>query len=166
MSDMGTIIGASVAGHRTGERSCRRIAVVFEPGASGGAALRQAAALGAMPGRELTVVGIAPQATGPDRCGPSPDAYNCAVRDEVAQELREATALLGRVAEDITVRLLVEGSDPPLENWVAQGGFDIVLLPARRRFLRSLGHPAVRRLQRLTDAEVRVVDVRGRERNL
>jgi hypothetical protein len=134
---------------------------VFEPGASGRAALAQAAAFAAVPASELTVVAIAPQATSL-RCGPSPDAYNRAVRDAVAKELLEATALLGSVAEDITVKLLVEGSDLPLEKWVVQGGFDVVLLPARRRVLGSRDHPAARRLRRFTDADVRVVGAAGR----
>jgi hypothetical protein len=157
MSDTEMAIGTSVAGESVDQRLRTRIAVVFEPGGTGGAALAHAAALAALPAYKLTVVAIAPQATGPRCCGPSPEAYNCAVRDDVAQDLHKATARLGSVAAEITVKLLIEGSDLRLEEWVAQGGFDIVLLPGRRRVMRSRGHPAARPLRRSTDADVRVV---------
>ncbi len=151
------IVGGSGAGKGVGERSGSRIAVVLEPGRSGAAALGQAAALAAMPDSELTVVAIAPQATGPRCCGPSPDAFNCAVRDEVANDLEKAAELIGSTSEAANFRLLVEGSDPPLETWVAQGGFDVVLLPARRRVLRPWGHPAERPLRRCADVDVHIV---------
>jgi hypothetical protein len=141
-----------------GEGLFSRIAVVLEPGRSGAAALTQATALAASPGAELTVVAVAPKAIGCRCCGgPSPYAYNCAVRDDVAQDLHDAAARLDRGAQDINVKLLVEGRDPPLEEWVAQSRVDLVLLPARWRPLRRPDHPAARLLRRLTDASVRVV---------
>jgi hypothetical protein len=75
-----------------------RIAVLFEPGRRGVAALARASELAAAPGVELTVVALAPQASGP-RCGASNDAYNCAASDEAAAELRQAAELLGPLAE-------------------------------------------------------------------
>jgi hypothetical protein len=161
MAGMEMVIGTKVAGGPVDERFCSRVAVVFEPGRNGGAAITQAAVLASSPAYELTVVAIAPQANGPRCCGPSPDAYNCAVRDDVAKDLHEATAQLGSFADDITVKLLIEGSDLPLERWVAEGGFDLVLLPGRRRVLRPRGHPAARLLRRFTDADVRVVRAAG-----
>jgi hypothetical protein len=136
-----------------------RIAVVLEPGRSGAAALTQATALAAAPGAELTVVAVAPNAVGCRCCGgPSPYAYNCAVRDDVAQGLHNAAKQLDVDARDIKVKLLVEGSDPPLEEWVVRSRVDLVLLPARWRvLLRSRSHPAARLLRRVTDANVRIV---------
>jgi hypothetical protein len=159
MPDIDMVIGGSVD-----ERLCSRVAVVLEPGRSGATALAHATALAATPACELTVVAIAPKATGCRCCGgPSPYAYDCAVRDDVAQELHKATARLGPVGQDIKVKLLVEGSDPPLETWIAQGRFDLVLLPARWRVLRSRSHPAARLLRRFTDANIRVVRAPGRQ---
>lgn len=141
-----------------GEGVAFRVAVVLEPGRSGAAALTQATALAASPDAELTVVAVAPKAVGCRCCGgPSPYAYNCAVRDDVAQDLHDAVARLDGGARDIKVKLLVEGRDPPLEEWVVQSRVDLVLLPARWRPLRRRDHPAAPVLRRLTDATVRVV---------
>jgi hypothetical protein len=52
----------------------------------------------------------------------------------------------------------VQDKDPPLAAWIAAGGFDVVLLSARRRPLRRAKHPAADRLGRSTGAEVRIVD--------
>jgi hypothetical protein len=139
------------------ERLGARIAVLVERGRSGEAALAQAREMAAARAAELTVVAVAPQATvGRRCCGGHPYAFNCAVRDDVAEQLRTAAAPLMFIAHDLGVRMLVEGSDPPLEEWVAQGQFDLVLLPARRG-LRARSHPAAPRLRRATDARVRVV---------
>jgi hypothetical protein len=133
------------------------VAVLFEPGRTGTAALEEASTFAAASGSELTVVVTAPQAPQPRCCGASPDAYNCAVRDEAASELREAAHLLPDTAQSTRFTLLVEGRDPPLRAWVAQHGFELVLLPARRRLLRSPGHPALRKLRRVVGASVRLV---------
>jgi hypothetical protein len=58
------------------------------------------------------------------------------------------------------VELLAEGTDPPLHEWVARAGVDLVLLPARHRPLRSAKHPAAAALRRSTAAEVRIVEPR------
>jgi hypothetical protein len=136
-----------------------RIAAVVEPGRRGAAALAQAAALAATSASELTAVAIAPRvATVCRSCGGvSARAYNCAARDEVADELEQAIANLGPIARNIRSELLVEGTDPPLEKWIAHGQFDLVLLPARRRVPRLRSHPSARLLRRLTEADVRVV---------
>src|ERR1700694_1252371 len=72
-----------------------RVLVVFEPGRSGAAALREAAEL-AEAGSELSVVTLAPQAR-PLRCcgGDGAGPYNHAVREEAQTELHEARGLLG-----------------------------------------------------------------------
>jgi hypothetical protein len=135
-----------------------RIAVVLERGRSGAAALAQATALAASPAAELTIVAVAPKVTAARCCGgPSPYAYNCAVRDNVAEELQSAIARLEPAARDVKVKLLVEGTDPPLEDWVVRSRFDLVLLPARWRGLRQRSHPAAGLLRRFTDANIRVV---------
>ena len=56
--------------------------------------------------------------------------------------------------------LLTEGADPPLHEWVTRTGADVVLLPSRRRPLRSAKHPAAAELRRSTAAEIRIVDAR------
>src|ERR1700693_5104475 len=89
------------------------VAVLFEPGRTGTAALEEASAFAAASGSELTVVVTAPQAAQPRCCGASPEAYNRAVRDEAASELREAAHLLPDTAQSTRFTLLVEGRDPP-----------------------------------------------------
>jgi hypothetical protein len=109
----------------------------------------------------LTVVGVAPQVARGPRCGYSPDAYNGAVRDAAVQELAQARARLGDVGRRSRFELLVEGKDLPLEDWSASAGFDLAVLPARRRPLRSPGHPAAAPLTR-AGAEVWIIDRVGR----
>lgn len=137
-----------------------RIAVLLEPGPRGAAALREAAALAAAPGSELTVVAIAPTAVTVCRScgGVSPRAYNCAVQDDVTRELDQAIASVTTIAPQIEGKLLVEGVDPPLERWIAQRRFDLVLLPSRWGRPQSRRHPAARLLRRRTDVTVRVVE--------
>lgn len=133
------------------------VVVLFEPGPAGREAIDLGRALAQDEGADLTVVGLVPGGTGGDRCGVSPVAYRDAVTDAVARELDEARSQLGAAAQDATFKLLVEGIDPPLERWCEAGGFDLILLPARRRLLRARGHPAAARLSRLGRAEVRVI---------
>jgi len=136
-----------------------RMAVVLEPGRRGAATIAYAAALGATTGSELTVVALAPMVGTVCRScgGVSARAYNCAVRDDVADELQKAVASLTAITPRIKSRLLVEGTDPPLERWIPQGRFDLVVLPSRWRLFHSHRHPAARRLRRHTDATIRVV---------
>jgi hypothetical protein len=144
--------------------SASRIAVLFERGRTGTAALEQASALASRCGAELTVIVLVPQAAASHCCGPSPSAYNCAVLDEARLELREAARLLPEPEHGARFRLLIEGTDPPLNSWVADERFDLVVLPARRRLLRSPGHPAVRALRRLGGCEVRLAARPGKHR--
>jgi hypothetical protein len=136
-------------------RSSLRVAAVFEPSRAGVAVLAEATALHRSRPTELTIVVTVPQASSPHRCGASPRAYNCAVRDAGAADLHRAARLLGHDAEGLV--LLLERQDPPLHEWVLQNGIDLVLLPARRRVRRTPRHPASRRLRDRTEAEVRIV---------
>jgi hypothetical protein len=133
------------------------VLVLYEPGRSGAAALEQARRLVADDGSALTVVTVAPQDTRICCGAGSAIDYNQAVCEAAGAELREASALLGSVAGRAQFEVLVQDREPPLADWVASGGFDVVLLPARGRTLRRAKHPAAGQLRRLTGAEVRVV---------
>jgi hypothetical protein len=146
----------------------QRILVVSEPGRNGAAALAQAAAIiAASSSSRLTIVATAPQTTTTCRnCGGvSPDAYNRAIREDVAHDLHNATAQLKLDTRAVKVKLLIEGTDPPLTDWIAQERFDLVLLPARRSGLRLRSHPAAHQLQNLTEADVHVVSASGQEQS-
>lgn len=136
-------------------RTSARVLVVFEAGRGGAAALREAAELAAG-GAELSVVTLAPQAT-PLKCcgGGGPGPYNCAVRDQAEEELRQARSLLGSLGERATFTLLVGTPEPPLAEWSANRAFDVILVPARR--LARGGGRQARELRRASPAQVRLV---------
>jgi hypothetical protein len=161
MPDAETVTGERLASHFG-----TRIVVVSEPGRNGAAALARARALAAASSSQLTVVATAPQTTTHCRScgGVSPRAYNRAICDEVAQDLREVTTQLGIDPRDMDVKLLIEGTDPPLAQWIAEGRFDLVVLPARRSGLHFRSHPTAGQLRRLSGAEVDVVRAPGRVR--
>ena len=129
-----------------------RIAVLYERRA-GAAALREATDLAGAEG-SVTVVALAPQSLPSGCCGASVDALNCAVRDAAREDLAQARTLLGTTAARATFKCLVRHVDPPPPAWLANQGFDVVVLPARR--LSRRGHPLARRLERVTDAEIRI----------
>jgi nucleotide-binding universal stress UspA family protein len=141
------------------EVSGTQILVLFEPGPAGVAAVELARDLALHGNATVTVVGIAPRAP-KLHCVGSARAYDDAVRDAVARELEQAEELLWPIGSRGECRLLTEGSDPPLQEFVARERFDLVLLPAHRRPLRSAKHPAADALRRSTAAEVRIVDAR------
>jgi hypothetical protein len=134
-----------------------RVVVVYEPGRSGSAALDLAGRLVRDDGSALTVVSVAPQDTRICCGAGSAIDYNRAVCEAAAAELRRARDLLGDAGNRASFKLLVQDKDPPLARWVAASGFDVVLLPARRRPLRRAKHPVVDQLRRSTSAEVRVI---------
>ncbi len=144
----------------------KRVVVLYEPGRAGSAALDLAGRLVGNDSPVLTVVGVAPQ----DRricCGAgSASDYNRAVCDAVDAELQRARELLGDAGNRASFKLLVEDKDPPLAAWIDAAGFDIVLLPARRRPLRSAKHPAADQLRRSTSAEIRIVEARSKLRGV
>lgn len=137
-----------------------RIVAVSEPGRNGAAALARATALATASSAQLTIVATAPQtATHCRSCGGvSIAAFNRAVCDEVAVELQSAIGRLDFDADKMSVKLLIEGSDPALEQWIAQGEFDLVLLPARRSGWYYRSHPAARVLRGTTGADIRVIN--------
>jgi hypothetical protein len=130
------------------------VLAVYERSRNGEHTLREAAEM-ATGGARLTVVTLAPQAPRQRCCGSGSGAYNCAIRDEAAVELREARRLLGAVAERARFVVLVERRDPPLHVWVAEAGFQVVLVPAQR-FSRG-GGVLARALRRAGTAEVRLI---------
>jgi hypothetical protein len=132
--------------------------VLNEPGPATAAVLDVARQLVEQADAALTVVSVVPQAPSGPRCGGSALEYNSAVCQTVAEELERARAALGEAAAHATFKMLIEGVDPPLEVWSAAAGFDLILLPARRRPLRSLKHPHAARLSRQTGAEVRIIE--------
>jgi hypothetical protein len=136
----------------------KRVVVLYEPGRTGSAALDLAGRVVGGDGSALTVVTVAPQDTRICCGAGSAIDYNRAVCDAADAELRQARELLGDVGNRASFRLLVQDKDPPLAAWIAAGGFDVVLLPARRRPLRSAKHPAADQLRKSTSAEVRVVN--------
>jgi hypothetical protein len=87
--------------------------------------------------------------------------YNAAVRDAAADELEQARQQLREIGDRAAFKLLTQSTDPPLHEYVAAAGFELILLPARHRPLRSTKHPAAAALRR-TGADVRVVDPRAR----
>jgi hypothetical protein len=137
-------------------RAPARVLVLFEPGAGGAAALRDAAALGDAD-TALTVVTLAPQSVQPHCCnrGPGVEVVNCVVRDEAERDLELARTILGERAATATFSSLVGGQDPPLHAWAATRAFDVIVVP-RRRFSLA-GHPFARRLRRASAGELRLV---------
>jgi nucleotide-binding universal stress UspA family protein len=132
-----------------------RVLVVFDSTRAGAAALRAGAEL-AGAGSELSVVTLAPQAK-PLRCcgGGGAGPYNCAVRAQADEDLKEARKLLESELKRSAFTVLVGHPDPPLAAWVSEHGFDVVLLPSRR--LTRSGGRLARDLRRETAAEVRLV---------
>lgn len=133
-----------------------RTLVVVEPGRAGDAAVDEARAHAGRMGCEVTLVGVAPQVTSV-RCGPSGGEYNEAVVDAVARDLARACDRLVTAGVGVTCRVLVDGRDPPLEQFAAAGGFGLILLPSRRPRWRPARHPWAQRLSSVTEAEVRLV---------
>ena len=142
--------------HGPPARRPARVLVLFEPTASGAAALR-AAAQRSGEGGHLTVVTLAPQSVQPRCCarGPSVEVVNCVVREEAESELLSAREILGDAAARVTFKSLVGTQDPPIGVWAAGQAFELIFLPKRR--LAFGGHPLARRLRRATSAELRLV---------
>jgi hypothetical protein len=145
-------------------RVAQRVLALYEPG-PGGAALELARNLAEHDTAKLTVINVAPQSTtkGGQCCGmTSLREYNEVIRDAKAKELREARGRLGSIADGATFKMLIEGSDPPLAEWIGAHDFELVLLPARRRLFGRATHPEAARLEASITAEVRVVDPKAK----
>jgi nucleotide-binding universal stress UspA family protein len=131
--------------------------VLYEHGRGGAAAIDVARNLAELENATLTIVGVAPQAPSGSRCGGSALEYNEVVADSVARDLDRARERLGAAADGSAFVLLAEGADQTLEQFAQSGGFDLVLLPGRRRPFRAAGHPEASRLERVAGAKIRVV---------
>ena len=131
--------------------------MLYEHSRGGAAAIDLARDLTELEDATLTVVAVAPQAPSGARCGGSAIEYNEVVADSVARDLDHARERLGSVGARAAFVLLVEGADQTLEQFAQSGGFDLVLLPARRRPLRAASHPAASRLARVAGVEIRIV---------
>jgi len=140
-------------------KSTERVLVLYEQGRAGVATIDLARELAERENVDLTVVGVAPQAPSGPRCGNSATEYNQVVADSVGRDLEQARARLGQAAERAAFVLLIDGADQTLEQLAGSGGFDLVLLPARRRPLsRGARHPDAARLRLTVGAEVRIVE--------
>jgi nucleotide-binding universal stress UspA family protein len=142
----------------------KRVLAVFEPGRGGAAVIERARELVERQGATLTVISVAPQGVSGARCGNSALDYNLALQDSVAEDLDQARAWLGEFGTRTSYELLIERVSPSLDEFAASGSFDLVLLPARRRPLRKPGHPAAKRLQLTTGAEIQVIAPRPKQR--
>jgi hypothetical protein len=134
-----------------------RVLVLYEKGASGSRTLDQARELIQAHDGQLTVVTVAPRDTRVRGTGVSARDYNDAVRDSAQRELDEARELLGPLAGRVVFEVVAEGGNSSLAAWAADGAFDIILLPARRRLFSRGGHPLATPVRESTGADVRVV---------
>ncbi len=114
-----------------------RMLVVIEPGRAGDAAVAEAVARARRTTAEVMLVGVAPH-VGKVRCGPSGAEYNEAVIDAVARDLARARDRLADAGIQATCRILVDGRDPPLEQFAAAGTFGLIVRPSRRPWWRQL----------------------------
>ena len=137
--------------------SAQRVLVLCERGRAGAAAIDLAGHLAELGNAMLTIVAVAPQAPSGPRCGNSAVEYNQAVAESVARDLEWARERLAGAAVRAEFLLLIDGADQTLEQLARSGGFNLVLLPARRRPLRAAGHPDASRLGRVAGAEIRIV---------
>lgn len=140
--------------------------MLYEQSRGGEAAIDIARELVERPSATLTVAAVAPQAPSGPRCGNSAIEYNEVVAESVARDLDKARHRLGRAADRARFVLLLEDAEPSLARFAADGGFDVVLLPGRRRPLRSgAHHPEAARLKLTAGAEIRIVDPASRRQS-
>lgn len=131
------------------------VAVVFERGRAGEAALRAAVEL-AGARRELWVLSLVPLARSPlwgRASGTGP--YNEAVQQEAESELDEARAILGPLAESARFEVLRGSPQPPLAKWANDRAIGLVVLP-HHRFTPG-GNIHARSLRAKTSAELRLI---------
>jgi nucleotide-binding universal stress UspA family protein len=143
-----------------------RVLVLYEQSRAGAATIDVARELVEHANAALTVVAVAPQAPSGPRCGNSAIEYNEVLADSVARDLEKARERLGPAAERARFVLLIEGAEPSLAQFAGDGGFDLVLLPAHRRPLRSgAHHPEAARVKLTAGAEIRIVERASRQRS-
>lgn len=134
-----------------------RVLVLYEQGPSGSRAIDHARELMHAQGGQLTVVTVVTKDTRVRGTGVSARDYNDAVRDSAGRDLDEARRLLGSLAERSVFEVVVEAGKTSLASWAVDGGFDVILLPARRRLFSRQAHPVASALRGSTAADVRVV---------
>lgn len=140
--------------------------MLYEQSRAGAAAIDVARDLAERANAALTVVAVAPQAPSGPRCGNSAVEYNEAVVESVARDLDKARDRLAQAAARASFVLLIDGAEPSLVQFASERGFDLVLLPGRRRPLRSgAHHPEAARLNLTAGAEIRIVDPASRQRS-
>ena len=140
--------------------------MLYEQSRAGAAAMDLARELAERDDAILTVAAVAPQAPSGPRCGNSAVEFNEVVAESVKQDLDHARHHLGPAAERANFVLLIEGGEPSLAEFASDRGFDLVLLPARRRLLRSgAHHPEAARLNVTAGAEIRIVEPAPRRRS-
>jgi hypothetical protein len=132
------------------------VLALFESTSNGIATVREAANAADRRGTPLVVVTLAGQ-HGKARCcgGPSPLAYNCAVRDAAHESLLQARELLAGSTVPAMFAVLTGAPEPPLAAWVVDREFADVFVPRHR--LAPRGHWAARALRRCPAADVHVV---------
>jgi nucleotide-binding universal stress UspA family protein len=146
-------------------KSPEKVLVLYEQGRAGDAAIDVAREFAEREEATLTVAAVAPQAPSGPRCGNSAAEYNEAVAESVTLDLDNARHSLGSAAERADFVLLIDGAGLSLAQFASQRGFDLVLLPARRRLLRSgAHHPEAARLKVTSGAEIRIVEPPSRRR--
>ena len=133
-----------------------RTLLVIEPGRAGDAAVEEACLQAWRTGSAVTLVATAPLVA-TVRCGPAGDEYNGAVIDAVTRDLVRACERLETAGVEVDCSVLIDGRDPPLEEFAATGDFELILLPSRRPRWWQARHPLARRLTGKTQAEVRLV---------
>jgi len=139
----------------TSETQPRAVLALFESGARGAAALRDASDFAQRTGARLVVATLVWQ-QGRLRCcgGPSPNVIACAIREDATASLREARQLLGAAGDRAEFHVVAGEPRPPLCSWVTAAGVDTVFIPRHR--LARRGHWAARKL-RTEAVDVRLV---------
>lgn len=140
--------------------------MLYEQSRAGAAAIDLARELAEREDAILTVAAVAPRAPSGPRCGNSAVEFNEVVVESVQKDLDDARHYLGPAADRATFVLLIEGEEPSLAQIASERGFDLVLLPGRRRVLRSgAHHPEAARLRVTAGAEIRIVEPASRRRS-
>jgi len=159
MSAIATTPG-SIAGCTAGQPRGTPMLVVFEEGSAGRATLQTALELAAVDDAQLSVLTLSWEVEHLHCCrcvGPT-NAFNHAVREKAADELREARALVAMAGARATFATVRGTPDPALGAFIAEHEFELVLVPRQRRGRR--GGRLARELRRMTAAEVRTVGAR------
>lgn len=128
-----------------------RMAVLIEADHRADAVVGEAIAVAHSEPVRATLVAVVPHARGRG-CAVSPAPLNEAIEQAAGVDLWNAAQRIG----DCDRRILRDGLDPSLPEWLAAEGFDLVLLP-RRRWRTRNGHPRAAGLRAVPGLQVRVL---------